>query len=163
MPNWAEGVFKLRGKRADIRKFIVEGLTPIPDLNGQIASMMGKQFEQPKAEIQEDEYDLTMKSPNGFHITGTRRAFIEGDIVWDFQDKNIEVLSIDSFKQAWAVQAAPLAELSKKYNVDIKIYVYERGMEFNQDIEIHKGEIIKNNEITFDNYDWECLHPELGG
>ncbi|MGR5995465.1 hypothetical protein ACT7C9_25025 [Bacillus cereus] len=58
---------------------------------------------------------------------------------------------------------APLATLSKEYNVDIKIYAFEKGMEFNQDVEIHKGEIIKNVEIEFDNYMWECINPNMGG
>ncbi|MBB5146203.1 hypothetical protein HNQ35_001404 [Cerasibacillus quisquiliarum] len=36
-------------------------------------------------------------------------------------------------------------------------------MEFNQDIEINKGEIIKDEEIKFDDYEWECIYPNLGG
>ena len=32
-------------------------------------------------------------------------------------------------------------------------------MEFNQDVEIYKGEIIKNVEIEFDDYMWECINP----
>ncbi len=36
-------------------------------------------------------------------------------------------------------------------------------MEFNQDVEIYKGEIIKNVEIEFDDYMWECITPNMGG
>ncbi|MED1128818.1 hypothetical protein [Bacillus paralicheniformis] len=163
MPNWAEGVLKIRGTRNDIRNFLTKGLSPIPSISPQIAMMTGKKVEEPKVEIEEDEWDLTMKSPNGLYIEGTRRAFIEGTIVWDFDDKHEEVLTIDSFKQAWGVEAEPLAKLSKEFNVDLKVYVFEKGMEFNQDIEIHKGEIIKDNEIKFDDYEWECIYPNLGG
>ncbi|MEW4071696.1 hypothetical protein [Bacillus cereus] len=53
--------------------------------------------------------------------------------------------------------------MSKEYNVDIKIYIFGRGMEFNQDVEIYKGEIIKNVEIEFDDYMWECINPNIGG
>jgi hypothetical protein len=163
MPNWAEGVMKIRGTRQNIRKFLVDGLKPIPNISQEIALMMGKEIEKPKVEIQEDDWDFNMKSPNGFHITGTRRAFIESPIEWFFNDSHEEVLTIDSFKQAWGVDAGPFAELSKQYDVDFKIYVFEKGMEFNQDIEIHKGEVIKDNEIKFDDYEWDCLMPNLGG
>ncbi len=36
-------------------------------------------------------------------------------------------------------------------------------MEFNQDVEIYKGEIIKGVEIEFDDYMWECINPNIGG
>lgn len=36
-------------------------------------------------------------------------------------------------------------------------------MEFNQDVEIYKGEIIKNVEIEFDDYMWEFINPNMGG
>ncbi|MDY7044401.1 hypothetical protein RVS70_09305 [Virgibacillus sp. M23] len=163
MPNWAEGVLKIRGTRKDIRSFLTGALEPIPDVSQQIASFMGRKFEQPEVEIHEDEWDFNMKSPNGLYIKGTRRAFIESDIVWDFGDRHEEILIIDSFKQAWGVDTEPFAILSKQYGIDIKIYVFERGMEFNQDIEIRKGKILKDNEIKFGDYEWECLMPNLGG
>lgn len=56
-----------------------------------------------------------------------------------------------------------LTEISKKYNLDFKIYAYERGMQFNIDFEVHKGEVIKCNEIQFDDYIWECTNPNIGG
>src|SRR5690625_3976674 len=165
MPNWAEGVLKVKGTRENIKRFLFEGLEAIPDMSQQFKVIMGKQneIEEPNVKIDEDEWDLTMNTPNGFYIKGTRRAFIENGIEWYFNDSHLEILTIESFKQAWGVDADSFAEISKQYEIDIKIYVFERGMEFNQDIEIHKGEIIKDNEIKFDEYEWECLYPNLGG
>lgn len=60
-------------------------------------------------------------------------------------------------------KAEYLAELSKQYNLDFKIYAFERGCEFNRDIEVHKGEIIKDEVINFEDYDWECICPTIGG
>lgn len=56
-----------------------------------------------------------------------------------------------------------MVNISKKYNVDLKIYAFEKGMEFNRDIEIHKGRIIKDNKIEFKDYEWECINPLIGG
>lgn len=163
MPNWAEGILKVRGTRQDIKKFLIEGLEALPSLSGEMARMMGMEVEIPNVKIEEDEWDFNMYSPYGFYVKGTRRAFIEGHIQWYFNDSHLEVLTINSFKQAWGVDAIEFAEISKRYNIDIKIYVFECGMEFNQDIEINKGEIIKDEEIKFDDYEWECIYPNLGG
>ncbi|MCM3573315.1 hypothetical protein M3172_08915 [Mesobacillus subterraneus] len=163
MANWAEGTLKIRGTRADIKSFLTGALKPCFPIGAGIREFItGEKPAAPEVEIREDEYDFKMKSEDGFYIEGCRRAFV-GSVDWWFEDKHQEVLVIDDFKQAWGVDATPLAELSERYNVDLKVYVFEQGMEFNQEIEIHKGEIIKNNEITFDDYKWECIYPNLGG
>lgn len=165
MPNWAEGVLKLRGTKASIKRFLFEELEAIPGLGQELKVLMGKQDEvkKPNVETTEDEWDLSMKSPNGFYVKGTRRAFIESTIEWFFSDEDTEVLTIDSFKQAWGVDSEPFIEISKKYDLDIRIYVFEKGMQFNQEVEIHRGELIKDHEIKFDDYEWECLLPNFGG
>ncbi len=70
---------------------------------------------------------------------------------------------MEDFKAAWAIDADALRAISARYDIDIKIYGFESGMKFNQDIEIVKGKIIKDDEIQFDNYQWECINPNLGG
>lgn len=56
-----------------------------------------------------------------------------------------------------------MLKISKKYNIDLKIYAFERGMEFNLDIEVSKGKVIKSEVIKFDNYMWDCIDPLSGG
>jgi hypothetical protein len=82
--------------------------------------------------------------------------------LYDFSG-DVYVCAIDDFCAAWGIDAKPFAEISKKYGVDFKIYAFERGMEFNQDIEIVAGEIVKDEEIKFGNYVWECINPLIGG
>lgn len=48
--------------------------------------------------------------------------------------------------QAWCVNTQEFASISKKYDIDIKIHAFERGGQFSQDIEIHKGNVIKDEE-----------------
>lgn len=164
MPNWAEGTLKIRGTRADIKNFLENGLDAI-DTVAAIQIFIGKNnnHEPNKIEIRQDDWEMTLKAPEGLYIKGTRRAFFEGPIQWYFDDKHKEVLTIDSFKQAWGVDAEQFAQISKTYNLDIRIYVFERGMEFNQEVEVIKGEVTKNQEIQFNDYDWECINPLLGG
>ena len=67
------------------------------------------------------------------------------------------------FESAWNIDTDCLRIISKLYDIDFKIYAFEGGMQFNKDIEIIKGKIIKDEEIRFNNYIWECIDPELGG
>ena len=45
----------------------------------------------------------------------------------------------------------------------MKIFGVERGMEFCQDIEIADGVVVKSEQITYDDWDWDCPFPEMGG
>lgn len=153
MPNWAEGTLKLRGKTENIVSALKDML-----LENQSATL-------------EEKYDgtlLTFKTENDyFYINGTRRAFISGkDIeIWlDEDDEDFVIIELENFKQAWAASADNYTEISSKFDVDIKIFTFEMGMEFTQEIEISKGEIIKNivNE-NFTNYSWDVPFSRLGG
>ena len=164
MPNWAEGTLKIRGTKEDMKNFLKGALRPCEDVGAQIRVALGidEKVKQNEVKIEDDEDYFQMETKNGFYIAGSRRAFIEENIDWWFNDTETEFLVLN-LKQAWGVDVEPYAELSKKYNVDLKIYVFECGMEFNQDIEIHKGTIIRNNEITFESYNWDCIFPRMGG
>lgn len=165
MPNWAEGVIKLRGKREDIKTFLKNGFV-VEDKGEILAILLGKEGHQKKViEISEDEDEFVLKGEGDLLIKGASRAAIEGNITWYFKEgsEEDEVLHIDNFKQAWGVSAVQFANISKQYNIDIKIFAFESGMEFNQEIEIVKGEIIKDIELKFDNYEWDCPFPNIGG
>ncbi|XKH51341.1 hypothetical protein LG275_03850 [Chryseomicrobium palamuruense] len=167
MPNWCEGVLKVRGTKEDIINFLKNGLEPINPAK-QIALITGKEYKEIEVKAELDDYEFTLEASNGFYLKNSSRAFVEtrciefyfGD---DKEESESHTLSIPNFKQAWGIEAKTLAEHSKVYNLDFKIFAFECGMEFNQDIEIHKGEIIKDNEITYDDYVWECVMPDMGG
>lgn len=164
MPNWAEGTLKIRGTRADIISFLKGALRPLGEPGDEIKALLsGGNAPVPEVKIEEKEYSFEMKAAGGFHVAGTRRAFVEQEIDWWFDDKHTETLVIDNFKQAWGIESEPFRVLSEKYQVDIKIYVFEKGMEFNHEVEIHKGHIFRDQEITFDDYQWDCIMPNLGG
>lgn len=59
---------------------------------------------------------------------------------------------MEDYKGAWSIDTETLLKLSKEYDLDFKIYAFEQSMEFNQNIEIHKGKIIKAEIIKFDDY-----------
>lgn len=160
MPNWIKGDLKVRGAKENIRRFLLEGLKPIP--KGLFNP------EQVETEIVcDDEWEFSIKSKtSSFYIIGTRRNFIDREkietYINDWEDEE-GVIVLEDYKAAWGIEVESLAEISEKFNIDFKILGFEPGMEFNQDVEIIKGEIIKDEEIKFDDYQWECIRPHIGG
>ena len=150
MPNWAEGSLKLRGKSENIASALNEML-----LSDTVTL--------------EDEYDGTLLRFNNtapyFYINETRRAFVDQKQieVWLELEKEFCIVELDNFKQAWSAIPENFQEISSKFDVDIKIFTFECGMEFTQEIEILKGEIIKNVCYEYDDYQWEVPFSNLGG
>ena len=151
MPNWSKGCLKVRGKTANVKKFILEGLKPVDNLGNEL----------PKLEL----LDIgDVESDESCWIEGTTRGFVENLYV-DFsfvEDDETFTATLDA-KFAWAADADELLAVCKKYSVDMKLYAFEKGMGFNQDILIVKGEIINNLTINFEDYNWECICPTVGG
>lgn len=80
----------------------------------------------------------------------------------EYEDDETFVEVFDS-KFAWGISADELLKTCEKYHVDMKIHGFEMGMEFNQDIEIVDGRILKDEELHFENYQWDCICPNMGG
>lgn len=154
MPNWCNGTLKVRGKIEDLKRFVLEGLQPI--------NILGEKLEPLKLDNLGDcEYKGTC------WIENTHRGFVDNPDIYfcDFEeDDNPKVICLES-RFAWAIDAEQLQKTCIKYNVDMKIYAFECGMEFNQDIEIVNGEIVCDEKINFNgkDYQWECIMPTIGG
>ena len=148
MPNWAKGTLKLRGKSENISSALKEML-----LSNTVTL--------------EEKYDGTLLEFNNtapyFYINDTRRAFIDQEQIEVWLEEEFCIVELDNFKQAWSVIPENYQEISSKFDVDIKIFTFEMGMEFTQEIEILKGEIIKNVCYEYDDYRWEVPFSNLGG
>lgn len=151
MPNWIEGTMKLRGKRENIARFFREGLE---DRKNKVTDNSGNDW-------------LEFSFKNKPYIIGTKGAFIKDSFIYMVGDDG--VVSVD-IKQPWAF--ATVSELdglqrwmdiSNKYNVDIRLYGIERGMEFTQEIIIVRGKDPINNVKQYEDWDWECPFPNMGG
>lgn len=159
MPNWCSGVLKVRGTKDNIVNFLKNGL--------QCVDIIGDDNGKHTVEVDETYDEITMNDVKGaLWIKNTRRNFIENISHYLYLSKYSDdtfVCAIDGFQAAWGIESKDLAEISKEYGIDLKIYAFEQGMQFNQDIEIVAGEVIKDEEIEFDNYEWECINPLIGG
>ena len=159
MPNWIKGTMKLRGKREDIYMFFKNGLDPSnwpkpEDRENQVIDESGENY-------------LEFSFCNEPHIAETRRAFITGDNVFMEDDEGTVCIDV---KQAWAFDAGRESNdletwknISKKYNIDIRLFGIECGMRFTQEIIIVRGRKAIVNERQYEDWDWECPFPNMGG
>ena len=164
MPNWCKGNLKIRGKKENIIKFLTEGTSLLDGF------WEPKEI-KPEIEVNDcDEIEIKnidkVKGVDCLYIKGTRRHFIdpiENEIYIHNTDEKEAVICLENFKAAWGIDTEALRVISKRYSIDFKIYAFEREMEFNQDIEIIKGKFVKDEEIKFKDYVWECIEPNIGG
>lgn len=153
MPNWIEGTLKLRGASENLKRFFSEGL--------ESSSWFGE--ETPLGDFVECDFDgeyCEVNLKNEPHVCNTRRAFITGSYVgWE---KAYDTVAVE-VKQAWSFDTDQWIAISKKYDLDIRLFGFECGMQFMQSIEIIKGELTIDECIECDDYVWECPMPLLGG
>ena len=161
MPNWCVGDLKIRGEYGKIKEFITQEFF--------IEEVSAFKVKCNNVVINDDRGIKIDVGECGMWLKRTR-AVIKKDIdVWlsfknkENREKEIVTVNLGELKSAWGIDVELLTTLSFKYQIDIKIYAYECGMEFNVDFEVHKGEIIKCKEIKFEDYQWECTNSNLGG
>lgn len=157
MPNWIEGTLKLRGEPEQIKQFFREGVK---------ASQLFDE-DDPESMVKEEKLkcgDSYFEFSNEPWVIGTRRAFItEKYSAWVSGEADYVVVPV-SIKQAWGFITENWQEIAKKYKLDIRLQGFECGMRFAQDIIIKSdGTVEKDEEIKYDDWDWECPMPNLGG
>lgn len=160
MPNWCEGNIKIRGKFDEVKRFLIEG-----------TACYRMDFEKMKEIPDTENKEIIFDNDNEFciayhkdtHISNTRRAFICGEVEIYRPERNIKIIAALPFRQAWAIDADSFVEISKKYNVDIKILGFDRGMQFSQEVVVIQGELIKDKEKKYRSWGWDCPFPYLGG
>lgn len=151
MPNWCAGTLRVHGKKKDLQNFIMDDMEPSCG------------YGMKPVEIKLDEFG-NIYCNRSFYIKGTNRGFVKRLDVYleDYEDDSIQTIALD-VEFAWGISSEELLELCKKYHVDMRIYAFERGMEFNLEIEIINGKITKDAYFSFQDYKWECICPNMGG
>lgn len=149
MPNWNSGTLKIRGQKDNVVSALKE-FAPFIDVD-----------------VDDEMGIISLFSNENKHIFyGVRRAYCQQQVADEvYFDSDEEVLIVFSCVEvAWALLPEHgWLDVSKKHQIDFRWHGFECGMQFEQDIEICKGELIKNTEITYDDYKWDCPFPNHGG
>lgn len=160
MPNWVEGIFRARGKRDRIAKFITEGLGPCSG-NGE------EDFAIEEVGNYEDELLYRVKGQDIAWIRGTKRHFLIFE-QWDYisvhKREDGDWCFALPFKAAWTIKTDEISALAKKYEIRIKANGYEMGGCFEQLVEVKEsGGVMSESFIEYEDYEWQCPMPLLGG
>ncbi len=164
MPNWCEGVLKVRGTKEKILEFLKNGIAYCDYRYDFKDNGKCEEIKVPRdCPFKEDEWEIIIKNTRGLWIKDTRRMFITSDTIENYwNDSETEIICLD-VKQAWAIVSENLQELSKTYGLDFRIFATEMGMEFCQLVEVIGGKITRDEEIKFDDFNWEAPDNRLGG
>lgn len=164
MPNWAEGIFRARGKKENMLNFIQNQLITLYDRPPEI---LVDEFED------DDNIFFTFKDKDdidfekNIYIKDLDRAILIYDDMpqlYKIEGENDEYIMVENFKKAWGVTLKEIEDLSKKYKIDIKVNVYELGMQFSIVYEVNrKGRVMHSEIKNYKDYNWDCLMPLLGG
>ena len=170
MPNWCEGTLKVRGAFENVKRWLKECLTVYDfvrkdDENGQPDFVSVPNADKIEFHYFDDEEfdEIEMVIKDDAHIKGTCRHFVRPYDYFVRRRTDESCVAVLKFKAAWGIVAESFAEMSKEYCVDFRLHGYEMGMEFNQEVIVLKGEVVTNMETKFDDYEWECPFPLLGG
>lgn len=132
-----------------------------------------KLVEDRPIEVEFDDYEFRSKVPdeNNYSciwIKDTRRAFVGERYSakvngWHIENNDEIIAVVEDFQQAWSIEEEPFIEASKKYGIDFHIFGWECGMQFHQEIEIVKGNVLTNIVDEYDTNAWDNPMPSLGG
>lgn len=175
MPNWCEGVLKIRGPKERHVRFIKEGLLGFRYDDGAPLNSVSVPIED--WYFDDEEIISVYRNPGMWiWIQDTRRAFIDFDnsdevtsLFCENKDDESDYISVIPIKQAWGIDYEEFSALAKKYELDMRIFAVEQGMGFWCDADIDKtGKInlssaIHNDVKNYSDFLWECPYPILGG
>ena len=172
MPNWIEGSLKVRGNYENVKRFFLDGTNDYTYQDNNKCES-GRYVPRPKEEYREvTEYEakgndgreciISWHSVESIYIEDTKRAFIDGgQDVYICESKDGVTIGECMFRQAWSIEPDNWVDLSKKYDVDIRLWGLEGGMQFGEELEVSKGEI---TICEVKNYDtWTMPLPWMGG
>lgn len=155
MPNWCQGTLKVRGEYDNLKAFLENALDE--------CSYYGNPPEGPLLEVAEmPEYaDITLRRMA--HLKNTSRGFVEEDTDILLEKKTEKQIIFLAAQFAWDIKTEELQWLSQEYGVDLKITAFERGAQFERDIEIVQGFISLDSVKEYQDYEWMCPCPTMGG
>lgn len=182
MRYWACGNIRIRGKLDDIRR-LLENEIVVEGTYRNVNGGESKGYEvKPDVEVCAEDFYIGLSSPyrNGceqegvkigdemMYVKGSKRNFIEiigWSATFELIESGNEFVAInEDFKAAWSVEGSLYSQLAVKYGVDIKIMVWERGLEFEQIVEAYRdGRHVETLPDSGADWPWKAVHPEYGG
>ena len=97
------------------------------------------------------------------HLKNTSRGFVKDSASFLLEKKAGKQIIFLAAQFAWDIKTEELQWLSQEYCIDLKITAFEQGMQFERDIEIVQGFIVLDSTKKYQDYEWMCPCPTVGG
>lgn len=141
MPSWCEGVMKIRGKYDDVERFILNQIVKVKKMDS-----IGW-------------YDIVGVG----YVKGTYKGHVTQDYIQIKDRPGGRAITVFNYSEAFRIHANDWLKIAKEYNVDVKGVFAEGGSEFAQQLLIENGSIVMNEELYYEDWDWDFPFPNLGG
>lgn len=155
MPNWCQGTLKVRGEYDKLKAFLENALKECRYYGNPPEGSLLEVAETP------DYADITLRRMA--RLKDTSRGFVEEDTDILLEKKAGKQIIFLAAQFAWDIKTEELQHLSQKYGVDLKITAFEQCMQFERDIEIVQGFIVLDSTKKYQDYEWMCPCPTVGG
>lgn len=166
MPNWAEGNIRLRGKRENILDFLRSELIAVDENYATIRTL--------SIEENQGGWSVILKKPpntcDDLYFRGSDRQFImncddEMELIFsEGRNQNLDqVVIIDDFQGAWGVDDGIFQRYAMKHHIDIRIFVWEKGMCWSSAKTFYKDGRIESSTIQYADWLWDSPLPNYGG
>lgn len=166
MPNWCEGFLKIRGKKKDLINFI-ENEFVIAKSESVISKIEYIDIKMEDDGLGECRFGYESSYLKKIKLKNTRRFFIKSEelsFYYDEEDEDTICYMTLWIEQAWAIIVQQLlVEHSQKYSLDFNLYASESSMEFEQYLTIIDGRLVRYEERTYNDFNFEAINPSLGG
>lgn len=175
MPNWCQGVLKIRGPKENHVRFFKNGLLGMErssDSNTIVTVPIEKWY------LEDEEIISVYRNPGMWiWIQDTKRAFLDFDshdeictLFYENKNDRSDYISVLPIKQAWGIDYEEFSALAKKYELFMRIFAVEQGMGFWCDADIDKtgkitlsSSLLDSNIESYCDFVWKCPYPILGG
>ena len=153
MPNWCEGSLKLKGEPDKIRKFLIDRVlyTDVEDVKENTIS-----------DKKVDDDEIYFEIIGWRWVKNTRRAFLTPQFVY-YEDCGVISLNMS---QAWGFKYDDWLNVSKEYDLEVKLCGVEQGGQFTDYVHIKDGEISNQKSDTYETFEdwlWNVPFPNMGG
>lgn len=181
MGNCCEGQLKIRGKGEDIFKFFKECIKGVQNSYDERGWFSPVWFDIVDYEYHhtEDVREYCYWSPkaeygkyknvnrNQFYLKDSDENFYFGGdfgkIRFYSSEMDEEIIKSWYIISDHSLKTENLVKLSKKYNLDFRFFGFDSGYEYNQEVEIIKGVVVKSEIIRYEDYNWESPFNDIGG
>ena len=145
----------MRGEYDKLKAFLENALDE--------CSYYGNPPEGPLLEVEEvPKYaDVTLRRMA--HLKNTSRGFVKDSASFLLEKKAGKQIIFLAAQFAWDIKTEELQWLSQEYCIDLKITAFEQGAQFERDIEIVQGFIVLDSTKQYQDYEWMCPCPTVGG